>query len=277
MTLTARFQEEHYLFAGVVMTILISGEETGGRYALLVSRVPAGHATPPHLHDIETEISVVLKGALTAETNGVAKVAQVGEAIQFPSGHVHRLLNAGETAEAHLLLCAPAGFEQFVRAVSPRVDDPDTPPRPLAGEEIKQMVAAAATFGIHFYTDTAMLEAPGPGPIDTALAPFEALGHRIDVLARVSDRDEAIAVARVTPMLAPGGAVSGQAPAAQPSLSAATLDGGRQGLLSPPPQPGLLAITTMRVIRELQEGCFTHATSEEEGQRAELLTRLGRL
>lgn len=246
------FQEEHYLFAGVLMTVLVGGSETEDRYALLVSRVPPGHATPPHLHDRETEISVVLEGTLTAETNGVAKVAHRGEAIQLSPGYAHRLVNAGVTEETHLLLCAPAGFEQFVRAVGTRVNDPSTPPRAMTEEEVKRILTIAPTFGIHFFADQAPLAAPGPGPEDTSLAPFEALGHRIEILARVSEHDDAITCVRATPIeQADGhGRTSRLEPRAE--LSAATIEGGRSGRLPSPPSSSTLAVTTIGAIHQLQ-------------------------
>src|SRR3984893_9444090 len=43
----------HISVAGGTYTILVSGEQTGGRYSLIDMLVPPGGGPPPHRHDFE--------------------------------------------------------------------------------------------------------------------------------------------------------------------------------------------------------------------------------
>ncbi len=102
-------------FAGTLVDILVSGEETGQRFSLLRITNPPGVWTPPHRHLHEEETLYVLSGRVEVETGGRTCSLSVGEVAILPRGQAHRLGNAGPgTAEA-LVLCTPSGFEQFVR------------------------------------------------------------------------------------------------------------------------------------------------------------------
>lgn len=51
----------HLAVVGDTYTILISGEDTAGRYALIDMLIPAGGGPPPHRHDFE-EMFQILDG-----------------------------------------------------------------------------------------------------------------------------------------------------------------------------------------------------------------------
>ncbi len=51
----------HISVAGGVYTIVVTGEETGGRYCLIDMLVPSGGGPPPHRHDFE-EMFTILEG-----------------------------------------------------------------------------------------------------------------------------------------------------------------------------------------------------------------------
>ena len=53
----------HVSIAGGVYTILVTGEQTAGRYCLTDMLVPPGGGPPPHRHDFE-EMSTILDGEI---------------------------------------------------------------------------------------------------------------------------------------------------------------------------------------------------------------------
>ena len=53
----------HVSIAGDTYTILVSGDQTAGRYCLIPMHLPAGGGPPPHRHDFE-EMFTLLQGEL---------------------------------------------------------------------------------------------------------------------------------------------------------------------------------------------------------------------
>ena len=53
----------HVSVAGGTHTILLTGEQTGGRYCLIDMLVPPGGGPPPHRHDFE-EMFTILEGEI---------------------------------------------------------------------------------------------------------------------------------------------------------------------------------------------------------------------
>lgn len=159
---------EAYAFAGTKTTILIEGTQTEGRYALLSVRVPAGNATPPHSHDVDTETVMVLAGAMTVETPGRSAVVQPGEVVVLPPREVHRLSNAGPQEASYLLLCAPAGFEGFVREVGRRIGD-DGAIEAMDDGDVQRLVAAAPAHGVRLSDGAALVESQ-PDEVEVGLS-----------------------------------------------------------------------------------------------------------
>ena len=68
-------------------TILVSGEETGGRYSLIDMFVPAG-GPPPHRHDFE-EMFHILEGELELTFRGETHRAAAGQTVNIPANAPH--------------------------------------------------------------------------------------------------------------------------------------------------------------------------------------------
>jgi len=269
--------QEDYYFAGGTMTVLVPGSSTDGRYALLHARVPAGNATPWHLHDAGTELLVVLDGAITAETLGRAILAQPGDVVSLPPCQAHRLSNAGPEDAAYLMLCVPSGFERFVRIAGQPIGDTITPAAATDGDGERRDYALFP--GVRSIDDEQMLEAPLEPARELASSPmserFEALGASVEVLATLCDVEHGIVLLRATPASAP------EEPAPRPGLGqrssaaleffAATIDGGVQGQLGSAPRPSLLIVTTSGVTRLLREGCLPESVSLKDSVHQQFL------
>jgi quercetin dioxygenase-like cupin family protein len=249
---------EAYFFAGSTMTILVDGSETNGRYALLLARVPPGNATPPHLHDADAEIMVVLDGAITVQTNGQTTLEQPGGVAVLPPGHVHRLANDGSSDASYLLLCAPSGFEQFVRTVGRRAEEDPSSKQSMTDVDVTRLVEAAPRFGIRLTDEAALFEPMREVLHDRADEQFETLGTRIEVLAIQGEGEHAVALLRATPAAEDTASKADSSRCPQPSgglqFFAATGTGDVRGQLLSSTGQALFAVTSTRITDLLRSG-----------------------
>ncbi len=74
---------EHISVAGDTYTVLLTGEETGGRYCLIDMHVTPGGGPPPHRHDFE-EMFTVLDGEIELTFRGEANRATAGSTVNVP-------------------------------------------------------------------------------------------------------------------------------------------------------------------------------------------------
>src|SRR6266404_5536502 len=91
----------HVSVAGGTYTILVSGEQTGGRYCLIDMLVPAGGGPPPHRHDFE-EMFTILEGELEFTFRGESYTVRAGSTVNVPANAPHAFKNVSGTT-AHML------------------------------------------------------------------------------------------------------------------------------------------------------------------------------
>ena len=134
----------HLGIVGDTYTILLSGDDTDGRYCLIDMHVPPGGGPPPHRHDFE-ESFTILEGEIEATFRGKKSVVRAGETINIPANAPHSFTNASKKPARLLCICSPAGQEEFFIAVGVSVATRTTPaPKPdkAAEAEMKAEVAA---------------------------------------------------------------------------------------------------------------------------------------
>jgi quercetin dioxygenase-like cupin family protein len=120
----------HIGLVGGTYTILLSGDDTGGRYCLIDMHIPPGGGPPPHRHDFE-ESFTILEGEIEATFRGEKSVACAGETINIPANAPHSFTNASKQTVRLLCLCVPAGQEEFFAQVGVPVATRTTPPPKL--------------------------------------------------------------------------------------------------------------------------------------------------
>lgn len=99
--------------------LMISGEESGGGFALVEHPIPARHlAAPVHRHHDEDEYSYVLDGTLGALLGDDVVFAGPGDLVFKPRGQWHTFWNAGDTPCRILEIISPGGFEHFFAEVA---------------------------------------------------------------------------------------------------------------------------------------------------------------
>ena len=122
-------------------SVLVAGEETGGRLAIVELRERRGAGPPHHVHAREDEVVYVLEGRVTFHTGGEPLDCPAGTCLLLPRGgeHTFRVVSA----EARLLvLAAPAGIEGYYRELGgPDADRGGAP-------EVERLVATAARYGV---------------------------------------------------------------------------------------------------------------------------------
>lgn len=127
---------------GDTYTILLSGDDTAGRFCLIDMHVPPGGGPPPHRHDFE-ESFTLLDGEVEITFRGETSIARVGETVNVPANAPHRFENVSESPARLLCACSPAGQDAFFLAIGHRVEGRTTPPPPL--DEAGQAAFAAAS------------------------------------------------------------------------------------------------------------------------------------
>src|SRR5471030_261053 len=124
----------HLSIAGGTYTILVTGEQTAGRYCLTDMLVPSGGGPPPHRHDFE-EMFTILDGEIEFTFRGNATVARAGETVNIPANAPHLFRNASDSAARLLCTCSPSGQDEFFLEIGDRVAGRTTPPPTLSESE----------------------------------------------------------------------------------------------------------------------------------------------
>jgi quercetin dioxygenase-like cupin family protein len=118
----------HVGVVGDTYTILVTGKDTAGRYALIDMHIPPGRGPPPHRHDFE-EMFSVLGGEIEFAFRGKQILVRAGETINIPANAPHQFENKSRQPARMLALCSPAGQEEFFREVGiPVATRTTTPP-----------------------------------------------------------------------------------------------------------------------------------------------------
>jgi quercetin dioxygenase-like cupin family protein len=120
----------HLGVVGDTYTILLTGDDTAGRYTLIDMHVPPGGGPPPHRHDFE-EMFTVLDGEVELTFRGEHSVARAGETVNVPANAPHAFTNASGRPARLLCICSPPGQENFFLAVGDPVATRTEPPPEL--------------------------------------------------------------------------------------------------------------------------------------------------
>jgi mannose-6-phosphate isomerase-like protein (cupin superfamily) len=139
-----RTKPRAHWFYGDLVTVHVSGEETGGRFCVVEFLQPPGEWTPLHVHRDSDQTQYVLEGELTAYLPDQSLVLGPGECVNTPMNvpHTEHVTSAGPARV--LDVNVPAGFDQFIAMAGepaaelrlPRADGP--PP------DVERLAAIAA-------------------------------------------------------------------------------------------------------------------------------------
>jgi quercetin dioxygenase-like cupin family protein len=142
----------HLGLVGDTYTILLTGDDTAGRYTLIDMHVPPGGGPPPHRHDFE-EMFTVLEGEVELTFRGEHLVARAGETVNVPANAPHAFTNASDRPARLLCLCSPPGQENFFLAVGEPVATRTEPPAPLDGAAQAAFIAKSQALAPQYRTE----------------------------------------------------------------------------------------------------------------------------
>lgn len=149
-------QARRIALAGDVYTVLVSGEQTAGRYCLIDMEVLDGGGPPPHRHDFE-EMFTLLDGELEVTFRGETRTVRAPATINIPANAPHSFRNVSGRTARMLCVCAPAGQDAFFAAIgTPLTPGETTPPRLSEADQAEQgkrAASLAATFRTEFLTE----------------------------------------------------------------------------------------------------------------------------
>ena len=140
-------QGEDRWFLGFLVTIKAGADATGGRVAVIEHLAPRGAGSPLHVHRNEDEWFYVLEGELTFWVGGQVIAAPAGAFVYGPRDVPHTFEVTSPQAR-FLLVAEPAGFEEFMRALSEPATAPTLPPAAAAPPDMAALAALAAEHGI---------------------------------------------------------------------------------------------------------------------------------
>ena len=120
----------HIALAGAAYTILVSGEQTDGRYCLIDMLVPDKSGPPPHRHDFE-EMFTLLDGELEFTFRGETMRVAAPNTVNIPANAPHFFKNTSGRTVHMLCMCTPAGQDESQRGCRERTAS--CTPRPSNG------------------------------------------------------------------------------------------------------------------------------------------------
>ena len=120
--------------AGDTYTILLTGEETGGRYCVIDMHVPPGGGPPPHRHDFE-EMFQITDGEIELTFRGQTQRAGAGATVNIPANAPHAFKNISDKPARLLCMCSPPGLDAFFMAVGVKVDSRTAAAPKLSAQE----------------------------------------------------------------------------------------------------------------------------------------------
>ncbi len=142
----------HVSIAGDTYTILVSGDQTAGRYCLIDMHVPAGGGPPPHRHDFE-EMFTLLQGELEFTFRGETSTIRAGSTVNIPANAPHAFKNGSGEAVRMLCMATPAGLDEFFLEIGDLVDSRTAPPPKLTPEEINERQKKTGSLLAKYHTE----------------------------------------------------------------------------------------------------------------------------
>lgn len=146
-------QGASYSIAGGKYRIVVSGEDTGGNYAVIEMMVPPGAGPGPHAHQDIQEMFYVVEGEVEFTTDAGKYIATKGSMINIPlGGKVHCFKNKSTQTAQLLCTVVPAGLDSFFKEIGKPVESgvilsssaPDA-------EEMKRLQTIGNQYGQVFY------------------------------------------------------------------------------------------------------------------------------
>jgi len=148
ITIVNNTEGESLSIAGNAYRILISGQQTGGAYAVIDMLVPPGGGPGPHAHKDIQEMFYVAEGEVEFKTEAGKHTATKGALVNIPlGGAVHCFKNTSSQPARLLCTVVPAGLDDFFKEIS-KLAAPGAAP---TEEQKARLTAIAEKYGQELY------------------------------------------------------------------------------------------------------------------------------
>lgn len=138
--------------AGSNYRIVLTGEQTGGKLAIIEMNIPPGSGPVPHRHPSFQESFYVLEGEVEMSTKAQTILAKKGAVVTIPlDGPVHCFKNRSDAPARLLCIVAPAGLDDFFLEIGKPAALGEMLQAPVTEEEKQQMRDAAGRYGQQLY------------------------------------------------------------------------------------------------------------------------------
>jgi mannose-6-phosphate isomerase-like protein (cupin superfamily) len=142
----AREEGQAVWFLGTLVIMKATGEQTAGAFGLIDNLMPAGFASPYHMHRNEDESFYVVEGQMTFYVGEERVKAGAGAFVYGPRGVPHGFEVDGTEPARILLQNYPAGFESFPVEVGEPAKELTIPP--AEPPDMGRLMAIAAKYDI---------------------------------------------------------------------------------------------------------------------------------
>lgn len=134
---------------GDTYRLVVTGEQTGGAYAVIDMLIPPQGGPGPHAHAGFQEAFYVMEGEIVVKTESQTYTARKGAFVNIPlGGLVHDFKNEADTTAHLLCVLTPAGMEGMFREIGrPVAPGAFLPPPEMTLEEQTRMQGVAEKYG----------------------------------------------------------------------------------------------------------------------------------
>lgn len=123
ITTVDKEQGQSLSVVGDTYRILISGEQTNGKYAVIDMLVPPNGGPGPHSHKDIQEMFYVVEGEIHFKMEGGSYIAKEGSFVNIPMGGAVHSFKNNTNKVAHLLCTVvPAGLDSFFQEIGEPVE-----------------------------------------------------------------------------------------------------------------------------------------------------------
>jgi len=137
---------------GDTYSVLISGQQTNGRYCLIDMHVPDGGGPPPHRHDFE-EMFTILEGEIQFTFRGDTVTATAGSTVNIPANAPHFFRNVSGQDARLLCMCTPAGQDEYFLQVGDRLESRTARPPQLDDQQLQERKRTALELAAQYRTE----------------------------------------------------------------------------------------------------------------------------
>ncbi len=133
---------------GDIVRIIVTGDETEGKFATFETTVPPHCGPPLHTHSREQESFFVLEGEITFQVGDERFVARAGTFANMPIGSLHCFRNETESPVKMLITVVPAGFEKIFFEAGIQLEEGATTAPAQTPADFGKLMSVAPKFGI---------------------------------------------------------------------------------------------------------------------------------